>query len=130
MSLRIPTLALLAFAAASPVVLAQDHQYKVPRTEFGHPDFQGNWSTAFLTSLERPAGVETLVATPEQAEALVARIRKMMPALTDPDVGIHDIKHLAMVKGEYRTSMIVDPPDGRIPFTQAGLELAARVKAR
>ena len=132
MDRRIPTLVLLAFAAASPAVLAQDHhhQYKVPRTEFDHPDFQGNWSTAFLTTLERPAGVETLVATPEQAEALVAGIRKMMPAVVDPDVQIHDLKHLALVKGEYRTSMIVDPPDGRIPFTQAGLELAARVKAR
>src|SRR5262245_33372997 len=113
MDLRIPTLVFLAFSATSPAVLAQGHHhgYKVPRTEFGHPDFQGNWSTAFLTSLERPAGVETLIATPEQAEALVARIRKMMPAVNDPDVQLHDIQHLAMVKGEYRTSMIVDPPD-------------------
>jgi hypothetical protein len=132
MDLRIPTLVFLAFSATSPVVIAQGHhhRYKVPRTEFGHPDFQGNWSTAFLTSLERPAGVETLVATPEQAEALVARIRKMMPAVNDPDVQLHDIQHLAMVRGDYRTSMIVDPADGRIPYTQAGLEQAARVKAR
>lgn len=33
-----------------------------------------------------------------------------------------------MVKGEYRTSVIVDPPNGRMPFTQAGTDLAAWCK--
>jgi hypothetical protein len=130
MYLRLSALALLASIAVPPSALAQEHRYSVPRTEHGHPDFQGNWSTAFLTMLERPTGVPNLVASPEQAESLVAGIRKMLPAVIDPDVQLHDIKQLAMVKGEYRTSMIVDPADGRIPFTKAGLELAAHVSER
>lgn len=124
-------LILLASIASSPSAVAQQvERYTVPRTEHGHPDFQGIWATAFLTMLERPAGVENLVASPQQAEGLVTAIRKNIPAVIDPDVQIHDIKQLAMVKGEYRTSLIVEPTDGRMPMTKAGLDLAARVKAR
>ena len=37
---------------------------------------------------------------------------------------------MARVKGEYRTSIIVEPKDGKMPFTQAGLDLANRVRIR
>jgi hypothetical protein len=80
--------------------------------------------------LERPPGVENLVASPEQAQALVKAIRAHLPAVIDPHVQLDDIQRLAMVKGEYRTSVIVHPRDGRMPFTQAGAELAAWVDAR
>src|SRR5437016_2557373 len=43
-----------------------------PRTPDGHPDFQGNWSNATLTPLERPAGLPRALS-PEQ----VARIEKV-----------------------------------------------------
>jgi hypothetical protein len=69
-SLRL-ALALAASIAASSAVFAQhDHRYAPPRTEHGHPDFQGVWATEFLTTLERPQGVDYLVASPEQAQAL------------------------------------------------------------
>ena len=34
------------------------------------------------------------------------------------------------MKGEYRTSVIVDPADGRMPLTQAGVDLSARIAVR
>lgn len=105
-------------------------QYTVPRTESGHPDFQGVWVTGFITMLERPPGIENLVATSDQAQAVPMMIRSKMPALVDPDVLIADIRQLAKVKGEYRTSIIVDPQDGRMPFSKAGNELAGRVGAK
>jgi hypothetical protein len=128
-------LAALAFSAPSDVVVVgqQAPRYTVSRTEYGHPDFQGIWATEFLTRLERPPAVEGLVATPEQAETMVAGIRKQLSlstAVLDPDVYLHDIKQLAMVKGEYRTSIIVDPKNGRIPFTKAGLDLLASIGNR
>src|SRR5262245_47123362 len=105
--------------AMSMSALAQNPTpYTASRTEYGHPDLQGVWATEFLTTLERPAGVEHLVASPEQAQALVATIRAQIPSVIDPDVHTQGIKQLARVQGEYRTSLIVEPKDGRLPFTQ------------
>ncbi len=130
MYLRLTLAALLASVASTAALAQQPRPYKVPRTEHGHPDFQGIWATAFLTMLERLPGVDGLVATPEQAEKLVAAIRGKMSGLVDPDVFVHDISQLAMVKGQYRTSLIVDPANGRLPYTKAGLDLVAKVSAR
>jgi hypothetical protein len=100
-------------------------RYAPPRTEHGQPDIQGVWATEFLTLLERPPGVDYLVASPEQARALVATARAQQPPVNDPDVAQTD--KLALVKGEYRTSVIVDPRDGKMPLSQAGLDLLARI---
>jgi hypothetical protein len=116
--------------ASATAFMAQAQQYRVPRTAHGHPDFQGLWATAFLTMLERVPGVENLTASPEQASALVATLVANRPALIDPDALIHDIQTLVMVKGEYRTSVIVEPKDGRMPFTPAGLALSDRIHLR
>src|SRR6476620_3555279 len=103
-------------AAASISVGARPAaRYTAPRTEHGHPDFQGSWATAFLTPLERPGGVETLVVDAEQAKAVAAAIRAHRPAVADPDIQLDDIQQLARVNGQYRTSVIVDPPDGKMP---------------
>ena len=131
MSLRLARLAILVSVAASATAVAQQApRYTAPRTEYNQPDFQGIWGTEFLTMMERPPAAQSLVATPEQARALVAGIRAGLPVLVDPDVFVYNISQLAMVKGEYRTSMIVEPKDGRIPFTSAGLAIAGQVSAR
>jgi hypothetical protein len=71
MFLRLRPAALVAcIAASTPTVAQRSASYSAPRTEYGHPDFQGVWATEFLTPLERPDGVAALVATPEQAQTL------------------------------------------------------------
>lgn len=120
------TLALLALLATSAAGLAQQVEpYDVPRTAHGHPDFQGVWATEFLTMLERPPGVDNLVASPEHAQRLAATIWSQLPDVLDPQVRLDDTRQLAMVQGEYRTSVIVEPENGHLPFTQTGLNLAA-----
>ena len=96
----------------------------------GHPDLQGVWATKFVTMQERPPGVPGLVATPEQAAGLVGGILGGLPDNVDPDVSLQALNELLMVKGEYRTSIVVDPANGQIPFSQKGGELAAWVLAR
>src|SRR5262245_11200848 len=87
MVLRLATMTLLASVAAVPVALAQQaHDYIAPRTEHGHPEFQGTWATEFITMLERPPGVENLVATEEQVRNLGAMMISKLPALGDPGV--------------------------------------------
>jgi hypothetical protein len=108
-----------------------DKPYAVPRTGDGHPSLQGVWVITNITPLERPTGVEHLVADPEQARALVEKIRSQLPSLIDPDVtAFTNSNQLALVKGEYRTSLIVEPADGRMPLTQTGIDLLARIAVR
>ena len=124
--MRVPFIAvgLLVGVSFGVTAMAQPSDaYEVPRTADGHPDFQAVWATGFLTMLERPPGVEGLVAGPAQAQALVAGLRGGLPDNIDPDVHHYDFQELAIVKGERRTSIIVDPPDGRLPYTEAALAL-------
>ena len=128
---RLRLLTLCACTAGLALVVAQAAApYTALRTEYGQPNFQGVWATEFVTPLERPAGISTLVANPEQAQALVATIRSQTPSVIDPDFQLQDIQQLAKVKGEYRTSLIVEPSDGRMPFTRHGLELAGAIARR
>ena len=56
-----------ASLCSSPLLSAQDRE--IPRTEYGHPDFQGFYTFRTITPLQRPRELENLeVLTPEQAE--------------------------------------------------------------
>jgi hypothetical protein len=87
----------LATILTSTLGLAKESDpYVVPRTEHGHPDFQAVWATAFLTRLERPEGVERLIANLDQALAVATTIRARIPEVIDPDVAAYDFSQLAM----------------------------------
>jgi hypothetical protein len=105
--------------------------YHAPRTEFGDPDLQGLWTNASITTLERPAWATRLVLTPEEAAQATARYKAM---LSDNDKGADDKgdvggynsfwldpgSKFGVVRGEIRTSWIVDPPTGRVPYSPEG----------
>ena len=109
---------------------AEDN-YVAPRTAWGDPDLQGQWNSQTSTPLERPqtgalAGKETL--SEEEAESLesanIARADGPPPA---GDPGTYNSFWFDRGKGLSRTSLIIDPPDGRVPaYTpEAGQRLAA-----
>jgi hypothetical protein len=94
-------------------------KYAVPRTAWGDPDLQGQWNSQTSTPLERPltgalAGKETI--TDDEAESLeqdhLAR-GDAPPAAGDP--GTYNSFWFDRGKGLKRTSLILDPPDGRVP---------------
>jgi hypothetical protein len=111
----------LATVLAVVAQLSLAAQTKLPRTPDGKPDLQGIWDFRTLTPLERPnqfAGKETLsaeeVATLEQrnAETRVDRA----PRTGDP--GTYNqfwFDFGTRVVDDKRTSLIVDPADGRLP---------------
>lgn len=105
------------------------------------PELSGTWTNASRTGLTRPRGVETLVVSPEEADQMVARMaiagisvenQEAGPAI-DPETGAPPAggddfglrgynlfwtdpgSALALVKGEFRTSFIVNPENGQIP---------------
>ena len=105
------------------------------------PQLTGVWTNASLTSLNRPQGVDSLVVSPADAEKIAAgtAIAGIAPGDFDdnapsntesgaPPAGSIDFglrgynsfwtdpgSSLALVKGEFRTSYIIDPPSGRVP---------------
>ena len=112
--------------------------WTAPRTPYGHPDLQGIWSNNAATPLERPD-------TPGEAEAMsgeeladlqasLADLRASEQAgdplgdrLVEQLLNDYDSFWLVAREPDVRTSLIVDPPDGRIPaLTPAGRERAAR----
>ncbi|MFM1895921.1 MAG: hypothetical protein RLZZ385_995 [Pseudomonadota bacterium] len=134
---------------ASPVLLAAEPENSVPRTEWGAPDLQGFWSIATQTNLERAerfAG--KLVISPEEAaqiEAMVAARDAASNAPSDPERGppsagnnvggyntfwMDPGNRLAVINGEIRTSILVDPPDGKLPYSEQGLANFAAANAR
>jgi hypothetical protein len=104
-----------------------------PRTPWGAPDLEGVWTGSTITPLERPAQLANkAVLTKEEADALEARARERNgrePEVAPGDPGTYNqiwFDPAATVVPDRRTSLIVDPPDGRIPFTSEGRELAVR----
>jgi hypothetical protein len=80
-----------------------------PRTPWGHPDLQGTWTDATPTPLERPARLGNKETYTDEELAIV----RQQPG---EGAGVGYPEHwysrgLAL----RRTSLIVDPPDGRIP---------------
>lgn len=101
---------------------------EIPRATDGHPDLQGVWSANVATTLERPDDVKTLVVTPEQAKKLIADFNKNDEKVYDPDFDAPGakIETLLEVNGELRSSLLIEPADGKLPLTA----LAKAVNAR
>ncbi len=122
----------ISMALLAPVSVAQDEAI---------PQLGGTWTNASRTGLTRPRGVETLVVPGDVAEQIVSRMGiagispenlesgpEIDPETGAPPVGGQDFglrgynmfwtdpgSTLALVKGEFRTSLIVNPENGQIP---------------
>ncbi len=127
---------LLAFVAALAAVVAvglvapaagqAPKKYTAPKTPWGDPDLQGVWNDATSTPLQRPATVgEKDVLSDEEAEEFqqslahdLSRDRRDGGNAADVNRAYNehwmDARRLK-ITADKRTSLIVDPPDGRIP---------------
>ena len=93
------------------------------RTAWGEPDLQGIWTTEVDTPFERPERFgdrefltpEEQAALDEQRAGLIGRNRRVERG-TELDVaGAYNAVFLSFKPTDRRTSLIVDPPDGRVP---------------
>jgi hypothetical protein len=135
--------------AAMCATTAYGSNTSIPRTPDGRADLGGVWSNASMTNLQRPPGVQKLAVTREEAEALVKANPFMR--LIEADSGPSDLNQdiladknadrgynafwvdpgnfLANVKGEYRTSWIVEPQNGQMPLSEDGRKRVAAIRA-
>lgn len=90
-----------------------------PRLEDGRPDLQGNWVAYNRTPLIRPDSLKELRITPEQAHEIEARgnARERDLSIPNETPEFFDERRVALIRGELRSSIIIDPPDGKIPGT-------------
>jgi hypothetical protein len=132
----------IAFAATIVSLLAalpaaQTSRWSPPRTPDGQPDLQGIWISISATPLERPRGLEHKpLLTDEEVAELKKRAERIFKTGNTSDFAAGDNVFLAafnnvdqfrsptathgaeeMIDREFdnRTSLVVDPPDGRIP---------------
>jgi hypothetical protein len=97
-------------------------------TPWGDPDLQGVWSNQTPVPLERPAALanKPFFTAAEAAEAeknaLASALRNVAAEI--PTSGEFNEIWMESAKGRVnrrlRTSLVADPPDGRIPFTAEG----------
>ncbi len=146
--------ATFAIGAAAVAAGPAGKQQPIPRTTDGKPDFGGFWTHETITPLERPPQYGTrLIMTPEElqaAEKYAADHVAKGDAPTDPNARVQDLPHdcgygftgancgynnfwvdrgdhVLRINGEPRASIIVDPPNGRLPpiLPEAGKRIAA-----
>ena len=130
--------AIVLLPAAAAAQSATNGGAGVPRTAWGDPDLQGLWTSATLTPLERPArqSERTLLTAAEAAaiEQESAAERAASDGKSAPGtVGGYNQVWLdagTRIVGDLRTSLIVDPPEGRIPWRPDARLASDRERAR
>ena len=97
------------------VVVPQTHS---ARTSWGDPDMQGTWTNTTTTPLERPEDLaDKAVLTPEEVVVRNAQVAEEVSLDNRPRNQTGAYNEFWMERGvlNLRTSLIIDPPDGRLP---------------
>src|SRR5580765_3778832 len=129
-----------ARAAAAKPAAAPARPYVQPKTPWGDPDLQGIWNDATSTPLQRPAALgEKGVLAEEEADQFAEELAENLNRDRrdgGPEADVNraynehwmDAKRLEATK-DRRTSLIIDPPDGRIPARVPPTPEVAKIRA-
>jgi len=101
------------------------------RHDDGRPNFEGIWVNMNATPLVRPSGYTQLFISEAEARAIDSRRiagDEDRTTATEPTEWTEE-RHIEHVSGTLRSSLIIDPPDGRIPGNEAFRRRAAAVPA-
>ncbi len=118
------TLVVAGLLKVAPGAEEQSEAVPAARTAWGEPDLQGIWTTDYATPLQRPARFAGQAEFTEEERAALDRERAALLALdprsaagSEQDVGgaYNRTIFLTHKHTGRRTSLIIDPPDGRIP---------------
>lgn len=129
--------------ALAITAIAQQKNWTPPKTADGKPDLSGIWTNVTITPLERPADLAGKATfTPAEAAAYEKKMvsennadRRDLPPEADVGKAYNDAwwDRGTKVVGTLQTSLIVDPPDGKIPPLTPEAQkrvAAARAEAR
>lgn len=135
LSLTFRVVAGLAVLAPTTAPVTAAAPYQVPHMPWGAPDLEGDWTTFSRTPLERPDGVAALTLSDADAAALEKKLNQRIIHPADDPFGQGESEwypdaRLARLDGQARTSWIVGPADGRVPYRPEARKLfdAGRAK--
>ena len=121
---------LLRMSIAIALLAGSSAHAQTARTPWGHPDLQGRWSNGTLTPLQRPAELgDKSHFNEDEARAYVQRRIETLSGdrnVGDGSVGSYNDAWMdrgSDVVPTRRTSLVIDPPNGRVPpFTARAQE--------
>ena len=122
------------------VIVAQEARWEVPRNAFGQPNMQGVWFYGTATPFERaPELGNQANYSAHDVESLLKGLddlERQKRARVDPSLGLPQAKaaiaqeadhnfafartNLINIRGEYRTSQVIVPNNGRLPYLPNG----------
>ena len=124
------TLAIASLSGRAQAPRTPRRAWTSPRTAWGDIDLSGTWNYATMTPLERPRDLSTSdVLTEEEAAAYERQTNQRQGATNNtagPDWWDPGTRHLT----NRRTSLIVDPADGRIPPMTPDAQARATARAQ
>jgi len=116
-----PPLVITAYNGGAPI------KYSTPRTPWGDPDLQGVWSSDDTEGIprERPAEMGTNLY--QSDDAFAARVKQVQANVVNRETNATSTFRNDFARRAFRqTSIIVDPPDGRMPaFTAEAVKRRA-----
>jgi hypothetical protein len=95
--------------------------YRSPRLPDGHADMEGIWKNSNLTPLERPQEFTQLTITAADAARLKAQYLAGTGGPSQPDDPGRGLegRNIEPIRGELRSSQIIEPQDGKIPWVES-----------
>src|SRR5881396_885189 len=121
----------LVVVLAAAALLSAQKKWTLTHLSDGQPDFQGYWTNATYTTLERDRELGTKeFFTAEEAAAYAKRREQIENSQSKDDIHYDNViwqnEGYGKIVSRNRTSLIYDPPDGRIPdLTPAAKAIAA-----
>lgn len=143
--MTIPVIRLFLISAAVSMLSSLASAQEIPRTEYGHPDLQGTYTYRTLTPLNRPpelANKATLTVEEAKEWEAFENNRQNRDLIVDTvggagyPPGVISYNEFWYERGietidDRRTSLIYDPPDGKMPArNKAGQARATLVAQR
>src|ERR1035438_2232874 len=136
-SLALASLAVVTLTGQTPATPSTSGTAKsagsgVPRTPWGTADLQGTWFVLYDVPLERSAANKDKPFLTDAEVAAANKAKETSPGRNLRSSGAQDVSGAynavfnSVLKAGKRTSMVIDPPDGRIPPLVAGAQPEGR----
>jgi hypothetical protein len=108
---KVPALVVTAYNGGSPA------HYVTPKTPWGEPDLQGVWSSDDTAGIPRERAEELGMRLYQTDQEFTARKKQVDVGVQRGQNAVGSFRNDFATRAFRQTSLIIDPPDGRMPET-------------